>query len=135
MFILGDSVAAPSLRKTKVLVSSHGVLVWGRGSVAVFARTRLAAFSSLCTQELAAAVHAAGFLVHTEAVLHHTNTLFSGMDVPVPKLAGRCSLSYKICGYMRLCFEYGKRSWISGDQFGFTGDKNRVHKKARASFF
>lgn len=37
MFILGDSVAAPSLRKMKVLVSSHRVLVWSRGSVAGFA--------------------------------------------------------------------------------------------------
>lgn len=110
MFILGDSVGSPSLRKTKVLVSSHRVLVWSRGSVAGFARTQLVAFSSLCTQEFGAAVPVAGFLVHTEAVPHHTNTLFSGMDVPVPKLAGHCSLSYKICGYVRLCFEYGKRS-------------------------
>lgn len=55
--------------------------------MAGFARTQLLVFSSLCTQEFAAAVPVAGFLVHTEAVPHHTNTLFSGMDVPVPRFS------------------------------------------------
>lgn len=47
---------------------SHRVLAWRAGAgVAGFARTPLAVFSSLCTQEFAAVVSAAGFPVHTEA--------------------------------------------------------------------
>lgn len=63
------------------------VLAWSRAGVAGFARTQLVVFSSLCTQDFAAAVPVAGFLAHTEAVPHHTSTLFSGMDVPVPRFS------------------------------------------------
>lgn len=86
-------MAAPNLRKKKVLASSHGVLAWRVGTSELglpgpcWLSFPLSALRSLLLLSLP--------LVFWFALRLVPLSLSSDKHVPVPKLAGHCSLSYK----------------------------------------